>query len=87
MVSMTTAFGTPEGIRIPDLPLRRRTLYPAELLGHIIFCIVPKFSRSVNPKSAEAAKKGVVIENLSESDPIVMLKHFAENPDLEKLNK
>ena len=28
-------FGTPEGIRIPDLPLRRRTLYPAELLGHV----------------------------------------------------
>ena len=28
-------FGTPEGIRIPDLPLRRRTLYPAELLGRI----------------------------------------------------
>ena len=37
--------------------------------------------------SAEAAKKGVVIENLSESDPIVMLKHFAENPDLEKVSK
>ena len=38
-------FGTPEGIRIPDLPLRRRTLYPAELLGRmplystqILFC-------------------------------------------------
>lgn len=30
----------------------------------------------------EAAKKGVVISNLSSSDPIVMLKHFAENPDL-----
>ena len=30
-----SGFGTPEGIRIPDLPLRRRTLYPAELLGHI----------------------------------------------------
>ena len=28
-------FGTPEGIRIPDLPLRRRTLYPAELRGQI----------------------------------------------------
>ena len=28
-------FGTPEGIRIPDLPLRRRTLYPAELLGRV----------------------------------------------------
>ena len=27
--------GTPEGIRIPDLPLRRRTLYPAELLGRV----------------------------------------------------
>jgi hypothetical protein len=34
--------------------------------------------------SAPAAKAGVVIENLSESEPIVMLKHFAENPDLEK---
>ena len=33
--SEITAFGTPEGIRIPDLPLRRRTLYPAELLGHM----------------------------------------------------
>ena len=28
--------GTPEGIRIPDLPLRRRTLYPAELLVHVL---------------------------------------------------
>ena len=37
--------------------------------------------------SAKAAKDGVVIENTSQSDPIVMLKHFAENPDLEKLNK
>ncbi len=32
--------------------------------------------------SEEAAKKGVVISNPSDSDPIVMLKHFAENPDL-----
>ena len=32
--------------------------------------------------SADAAAAGVVIENLSPSDPIVMLKHFAENPDL-----
>ena len=29
-----------------------------------------------------AAKKGVVITNTSKSDPIVMLKHFSENPDL-----
>ena len=27
--------GAPEGIRIPDLPLRRRTLYPAVLPAHI----------------------------------------------------
>ena len=30
----------------------------------------------------EAAKKGVTIHNPSNSDPIVMLKHFAENKDL-----
>lgn len=29
-----------------------------------------------------AAKKGVVITNTSKCDPIVMLKHFSENPDL-----
>ena len=29
--------GAPEGTRIPDLPLRRRTLYPTELLAHISF--------------------------------------------------
>ena len=32
--------------------------------------------------SEEAAKKGITIHNPSSSDPIVMLKHFAENPDL-----
>ncbi len=33
--------------------------------------------------SENAAKKGVVIENLSENEPIVMLKHFGpNNPDL-----
>lgn len=30
----------------------------------------------------KAAKEGVTIHNPSKSDPIVMLKHFAENPDL-----
>ncbi len=30
----------------------------------------------------EAAKKGICIHNPSTSDPIVLLKHFAENPDL-----
>ena len=28
-------FGVPEAIRTPDLPLRRRSLYPAELRGRI----------------------------------------------------
>ncbi len=35
--------------------------------------------------TADAAKNGVVIENLSDCDPIVMLKHFAENPELPEL--
>ena len=35
--------------------------------------------------TADAAKAGVVIENLSESTNIVMLKHFAENPELPTL--
>ena len=34
------AAGAPEGIRIPDLPLRRRTLYPAELRAHLLW---PKY--------------------------------------------
>ena len=31
----------------------------------------------------ETAKEGVVITNTSTTEPIVMLKHFAENPELE----
>ena len=30
----------------------------------------------------KAAKEGVVITNPSTTDPIVILKHFSENPDL-----
>lgn len=30
----------------------------------------------------KAANDGVWIENLSNSEPLVMLKHFADNPDL-----
>ena len=30
----------------------------------------------------KAAKEGIVITNTSKTEPIVMLKHFAENPDL-----
>ena len=32
--------------------------------------------------SEAAAKEGVTITNLSQTEPIVMLKHFAENPEL-----
>ena len=36
--------------------------------------------------SAAAAAEGVTIENLSESDPLVILKHFGPgNPDAEPL--
>jgi len=30
----------------------------------------------------KAAKEGVKIQNLSSTDPIVILKHFSDNPDL-----
>jgi hypothetical protein len=33
----------------------------------------------------KAAKEGVRIQNSSNSDPIVMLKHFAENPDIDMI--
>ena len=32
--------------------------------------------------TADAAARGVVITNTSATEPIVMLKHFAENPEL-----
>ena len=32
--------------------------------------------------TSAAAKSGITIENLSKSEPLVMLKHFAENPEL-----
>lgn len=32
--------------------------------------------------TADAAAKGVMITNQSKCDPLVMLKHFSENPDL-----
>jgi hypothetical protein len=38
--------------------------------------------------TADAAKAGVRIENPSESDPLVILKHFGPgNPDAEPLRK
>jgi hypothetical protein len=38
--------------------------------------------------SADAAKKGVRIQNLSETDPLVILKHFGPgNPDAEPLRR
>ena len=37
--------------------------------------------------ASDAAERGVTITNESASEPIVMLKHFAENPDLERLHK
>ncbi len=37
--------------------------------------------------SEEAAKKGIKITNTSSTEPLVMLKHFAENPELKNLQK
>ena len=35
--------------------------------------------------SFDAATKGVTITNTSKDEPLVMLKHFAENPELDRL--
>ena len=35
----------------------------------------------------KAAKEGIKITNTSRTEPIVMLKHFAENPELKKFMK
>jgi hypothetical protein len=40
---ITGGIAVPGGIRTHDLPLRRRTLYPAELQKHLL--IFPVFSR------------------------------------------
>jgi hypothetical protein len=29
-----------------------------------------------------AARKGIIVQNLSKTQPLVMLRHFSENPDL-----
>lgn len=56
-VEITTFSGTLEGIRTPDLPLRRRLLYPAELRGHMRAArlhspvILPQFCSGVNAGS------------------------------------
>lgn len=39
--------GVPEVIRTPDLPLRRRSLYPAELRKHITIVIISQFCNFV----------------------------------------
>ena len=38
--------------------------------------------------TADAAKRGVEVENLSDTDPLVILKHFGPaNPDAERLRR
>ena len=47
-------FGVPEEIRTPDPTLRRRVLYPAELLGHVY---LPNHLSGFLKKCQEAAPK------------------------------
>ena len=44
---MSPHYGVPEVIRTPDLPLRRRSLYPAELRKHITIVIISQFCNFV----------------------------------------
>ena len=43
---------------------------------------VPVSNILVATFTEKAAKAGVTVTNISASEPIVMLKHFAENPEL-----
>ena len=58
-----SVYGTHEGIRTSDLPLRRRSLYPAELHGHIDFFyslgIVSQFQPLVNLESRSRSSVSV----------------------------
>ena len=45
--SLGALFGVPKVIRTPDLPLRRRSLYPAELRKHITIVIISQFCNFV----------------------------------------
>ena len=35
-IAVMLSFGDPEGIRTPGLLIRSQTLYPAELLSHVL---------------------------------------------------
>ena len=42
--SEITAFGTPGATRTHYIPLRRRTLYPGEVRGHVPYIVLKIFS-------------------------------------------
>ena len=46
-------FGTLEGIRTPDLPLRRRPLYPTELQAQMLLLLYSFALLFVNAKKGE----------------------------------
>ena len=53
------SFGTPRGIRTPDLLLRRQLLYPAELLAHIADAAYMERAMGIEP-TYPAWKAGVL---------------------------
>ena len=56
-------FGAPVGIRIPDLPLRRRTLYPTELLAHIAFrAIAHRLGNALGFPAGRDARSGCAVK-------------------------
>ena len=64
-------------------PLERNRL--EELVARIMRPVLAQDEFFV---TAELADRGVAVENLSETDPLVILKHFGPgNPDAEPLRK
>ena len=64
-----SVYGTHEGIRTSDLPLRRRSLYPAELHGHIDFFTAWVLYRSFSRLSTLKAVPGALSLSGAQTPP------------------
>ena len=60
-LDFSALFGTLEGIRTPDLPLRRRPLYPTELQAQMLLLLYPPGLPLSMRKRAKSCRKTLAI--------------------------
>ena len=75
IVSGVTPAGVPERIRTSDLPLRRRSLYPAELRKHLTLPLYQKSSQKSRQNSifVKITQK-FTLKFVSQNSPIIRIK-------------